>query len=535
MFCSLGRRGKAIISWLSLSCPCDPYLCPSDLCDCPCEVESLYPRPGWVELDPEVLWSQFTGVIKEAVQDAGLHMRQISGLGISTQRGTFITWHKRTGKPFHNFISWQDLRSAELVNSWNNSLLLKGIHVIFTVLHFFTGNDRYLAPSFLTFSTHQTSMKLSWVFKNIHEAEEAAKKNSCCFGTVDTWLLYRLTKGSMYATDYSNASSTGIFEPFTKCWNPTLSNLLSIPMSVYPPVKDTSCNFGSTDSEIFGVPIPIMAVVADQQSATFGECCFHPGDVKLTMGTGGFWNVNTGEHLFASRGTVLYRIGEKRDWSSGFSHQNVAVNHCLYPLIGWKIGEEVVYLTEGSVSDIGTAIQWAQDIELFTNVDETAEMAQSIADSQGVCFIPGFQVSGDDPYLCASFMGLKPSTNRNHLVRAILESLAFRNKLLYDIIEKKVHIPLQTIRADGGVSNNSFVMQMTSDLINKKIEKPANVDMSSLGAAFLAGLASGFWTDKEQLKKLRRVEAVFEPQKDSEEYKPAMDAWLQAMKHLPHW
>uniref|UniRef100_A0A8C9KR93 Glycerol kinase 5 n=1 Tax=Serinus canaria TaxID=9135 RepID=A0A8C9KR93_SERCA len=433
--------------------------------ECFLPVESLYPRPGWVELDPEVLWSQFIGVIKEAVHAAGLHMRQIAGLGISTQRGTFITWHKRTGKPFHNFISWQDLRSAELVNSWNNSLLLKVIHVIFTVLHFLTGNDRYLAPSFLTFSTHQASMKLSWVFKNIHEAEEAAKKNNCCFGTVDTWLLYRLTKGSVYATDYSNASATGIFEPFTKCWNPTLCNLLSIPVSIYPPVRDTSFNFGSTDSEIFGVPIPIMALVADQQSAMFGECCFHPGDVKLTMGTGGFWNVNTGEHLFASRGS-------------------------LYPLIGWKIGEEVVYLTEGSISDVGTAIKWALDIGNFK---------------------------------CTIF-----------LVGTLLREFGL-NKLLYDIIVKKVHIPLRTIRADGGVSNNSFVMQMTSDLINKKIEKPANVEMSSLGAAFLAGLASGFWTNKKQLKKLRRIEAVFEPQKDSEEYRPAMDAWLQAMKHSPHW
>ncbi|XP_047918843.2 putative glycerol kinase 5 isoform X3 [Anser cygnoides] len=473
------------------------------------KVESLYPRPGWVELDPEVLWSQFIGVIKEAVQAAGLHMRQVAGLGISTQRATFITWHKKTGKPFHNFISWQDLRSAELVNSWNRSLLLKVIHVIFTMLHFLTGNDRYLAPSFLTFSTHQTSMKLSWVFKNIPEADEAAKKNNCCFGTVDTWLLYRLTKGSVYATDYSNASSTGIFEPFTKCWNPTLSNLLSIPMSVYPPVKDTSFNFGSTDSEIFGVSVPIMSLVADQQSAMFGECCFHPGDVKLTMGTGGFWNINTGGNLYAS----------KRD---------------LYPLIGWKIGDEVVYITEGCMSDIGNAIKWAQDINLFTNVDETAEMARSIADSQGVCFVPGFQVSANDPCLCASFMGLKPTTSRNHLVRAILESVAFRNKQLYDTIVKKVHIPLQTVRADGGVSNNSFVMQMTSDLINKKIEKPANTDMSSLGAAFLAGLASGLWTDKEQLKKLRRIEAVFEPQKDLEEYRPAMDTWMQAVKRSLH-
>uniref|UniRef100_A0A8B9IJL3 Glycerol kinase 5 n=1 Tax=Anser cygnoides TaxID=8845 RepID=A0A8B9IJL3_ANSCY len=424
------------------------------------KVESLYPRPGWVELDPEVLWSQFIGVIKEAVQAAGLHMRQVAGLGISTQRATFITWHKKTGKPFHNFISWQDLRSAELVNSWNRSLLLKVIHVIFTVLHFLTGNDRYLAPSFLTFSTHQTSMKLSWVFKNIPEV--TAKKNNCCFGTVDTWLLV-----------------------------------------------NSGFNFGSADSEIFGVPVPIMSLVADQQSAMFGECCFHPGDVKLTMGTGGFWNINTGGNLYAS----------KRD---------------LYPLIGWKIGDEVVYITEGCMSDIGNAIKWAQDINLFTNVDETAEMARSIADSQGVCFVPGFQVSANDPCLCASFMGLKPTTSRNHLVRAILESVAFRNKQLYDTIVKKVHIPLQTVRADGGVSNNSFVMQMTSDLINKKIEKPANTDMSSLGAAFLAGLASGLWTDKEQLKKLRRIEAVFEPQKDLEEYRPAMDTWMQAVKRSLH-
>ncbi|XP_069720852.1 glycerol kinase 5 [Phaenicophaeus curvirostris] len=474
------------------------------------KVESLYPCPGWVEIDPEVLWSQFVGVIKEAVQAAGLHMRQIAGLGISTQRATFITWHKRTGKPFHNFISWQDLRSAELVNSWNKSFLLKVIHVIFTVLHFLTRSDRYAAASFLTFSTHQTSMKLSWVFKNIHEAEEAAKRNNCCFGTVDTWLLYRLTKGSVYATDYSNASATGIFDPFTRCWNSGLCYLLSLPMSIYPPVKDTSFNFGSADAEIFGVPVPIMAMVADQQAAVFGECCFHPGDVKVTMGTGGFWNVNTGEHLFASQ----------KD---------------LYPLIGWKIGKEVAYLTEGCMTDIGTAIKWAQDINLFTNVDETEKMAQSVADSQGVCFVPGFQVSMNDPYLCASFTGLKPSTTRNHLVRAILESVAFRNKQLYDIIVKKVRIPLQTIRADGGVSNNSFVMQMTSDLINKKIEKPANADMSSLGAAFLAGLASGFWTDKEQLKKLRQIEAVFEPQKDFEEYRPAMDTWLQAMKRSSHW
>uniref|UniRef100_A0A8C3BFP1 Glycerol kinase 5 n=1 Tax=Cairina moschata TaxID=8855 RepID=A0A8C3BFP1_CAIMO len=443
------------------------------------KVESLYPHPGWVELDPEVLWSQFIGVIKEAVQ---------------------AVCPVQSHPSFHRVVSCPELKT-------NCFILKQVIHVIFTMLHFLTGNDRYLAPSFLTFSTHQTSMKLSWVFKNIPEADEAAKKNNCCFGTVDTWLLYKLTKGSVYATDYSNASSTGIFEPFTVC---AIEKKLCCYLILLFPQHIFSDTSNSSEVHPTCWCIWLAWQVADQQSAMFGECCFLPGDVKLTMGTGGFWNINTGGNLYAS----------KRD---------------LYPLIGWKIGDEVVYITEGCMSDTGNAIKWAQDINLFTNVDETAEMARSIVDSQGVCFVPGFQVSANDPYLCASFMGLKPTTSRSHLVRAILESVAFRNKQLYDIIVKKVHIPLQTVRADGGVSNNSFVMQMTSDLINKKIEKPANTDMSSLGAAFLAGLASGLWTDKEQLKKLRRIEAVFEPQKDLEEYRPAMDTWMQAVKRSLHW
>ncbi|KAH1165663.1 hypothetical protein KIL84_023222 [Mauremys mutica] len=442
------------------------------------KVETLYPHLGWVELDPEVLWTQFMDVIKEAVQAAGLQMNQIAGLGISTQRGTFITWNKKTGKPFHNFISWQDLRAADLVNSWNRGLILKVIHVISTMLHFLTRSDQYVIASSLTFTTQHVSLRLSWVLQNITEVQQAANENNCCFGTIDTWLLYKLTKGSVYATDYSNASSTGVFDPFQMCWSSFLSKLFSIPMSIYPPVEDTNHSFGSVDAEIFGVPIPIVALVADQQAAMFGECCFHAGDVKLTMGTGIFWDVNTGNHLHTP------------------------------------------------------------SADLFTSVDETARMARSVVDSEGVCFVPSFsglQVPVNDPCACASFMGLKPSTTRNHLIRAMLESIAFRNKQLYDTIVKEVRVPLTNIRADGGVSNNSFVMQMTSDLINKKIDKPVNTDMSCLGAAFLAGLALGFWTDKEQLKKLRRTEIVFEPQRDSGEYKLAVDNWTKAVQRSLNW
>ncbi|KAM5279206.1 glycerol kinase 5 isoform 2-T2 [Hipposideros larvatus] len=433
------------------------------------KVESLYPQIGWVEIDPDILWLQFVAVIKESVKAAEIEMNQIVGLGISTQRATFIMWHKKTGKHFHNFITWQDLRAIELVKSWNTSLTMK--------------------------------------------VQKAIEEENCCFGTVDTWLLYKLTKGSEFATDFSNASTTGLFDPYEMCWSTLITSLLSIPLSLLPPVRDTSYNFGSVDEEIFGTPIPIMALVADQQSAMFGECCFQTGDVKLTMGTGTFLDINTGNNPQQSVG--------------GF-----------YPLIGWKIGQEVVCLAEGNAGDTGTAIKWAQQLDLFTDAAETETMAKSLEDSEGVYFVPSFnglQAPLNDPYACASFMGLKPSTSKYHLVRAILESIAFRNKQLYEVMQKEIHIPVTNIRADGGVCKNSFVMQMTSDLINENIDRPVHLDMSCLGAAYLAGLAVGFWTDKEELKKLRKTEMVFKPQKKWHEYEMSMENWVKAVKRSMNW
>ncbi|XP_047303854.1 glycerol kinase 5 isoform X3 [Homo sapiens] len=274
-----------------------------------------------------------------------------------------------------------------------------------------------------------------------------------------------------------------------------------------------SHNFGSVDEEIFGVPIPIVALVADQQSAMFGECCFQTGDVKLTMGTGTFLDINTGNSLQQTTG--------------GF-----------YPLIGWKIGQEVVCLAESNAGDTGTAIKWAQQLDLFTDAAETEKMAKSLEDSEGVCFVPSFsglQAPLNDPWACASFMGLKPSTSKYHLVRAILESIAFRNKQLYEMMKKEIHIPVRKIRADGGVCKNGFVMQMTSDLINENIDRPADIDMSCLGAASLAGLAVGFWTDKEELKKLRQSEVVFKPQKKCQEYEMSLENWAKAVKRSMNW
>ncbi|KAM8953753.1 glycerol kinase 5 [Pelodytes ibericus] len=477
------------------------------------KIEVLYPRHGCVEIDPEGLWKQFVNVVKGAVKDAEIQITQVASLGISTQRATFINWNKKSGEPFHNFISWQDLRAAELVSSWNGSMLLKAVHGSCRCLYFFTRRKRFLAASLINFTTQHVSLRLAWVFQNMPEVRQAAEDGNCCFGTIDTWLLYKLTNCTVHATDYSNASGTAIFDPYLMEWSSFLCSLLSIPLSILPRVEDTSYDFGVTDSSIFGAPIPIRALVADQQAAMFGQCCFDVGDVKLTMGTGTFMAINTGNTL----------------------HTSI---EGLYPLIGWKIGNELVCLAEGNASDTGTAIKWAQELSLFTDIADTEAMAKSVSDCGGIYFVPSFtglQAPVNDPYACASFMGLKPSTTKSHLVRAILESVAFRNKQLYNTVLRETSIPISQIRADGGVSNNSFVMQMTADLFGQTIDKPEHTDMSSLGAAFLAGLAVGVWKNKEELKKLRTTEVLFEPQTKWKDYRTSMETWELALQRCANW
>ncbi|XP_061098846.1 putative glycerol kinase 5 isoform X2 [Conger conger] len=378
---------------------------------CSKKVTLIYPAPGWVEMDPEALWQSFVAVVKGAVQESGLQMGQMEALGISTQRSTFTTWHRKTGQPFHNFISWQDLRSAELVGTWNRSCTMKAIHGVMKMLHVLTRQKRFQAASMVVFSTQHVTMRLAWILQHCAEVRHAVAEGNCCFGTIDTWLLYKLSKGSFHVTDYSNASSTGMYDSYQMCWSSLLCSLVSLPMSILPTVVDTGQNYGPSDPSIFGVPISIMSVMADQQAAMFGECCFNTGDVKITMGTGTFLDINTGNKPHAS-------------WAG------------LYPLVGWKIGPEVVFLAEGNSADTGTAIKWACGLDLFSDVKETEALASSVEDSDGVCFVPSFsglQAPLNDPGACASFMGLKPSTTKSHLVRAILESLAFRNKQLYDI------------------------------------------------------------------------------------------------------
>ncbi|XP_029308930.1 glycerol kinase 5 isoform X2 [Cottoperca gobio] len=488
---------------------------------CTTMIVPSYPEVGYVEMDPDALWEGFITVVKGAVQDAGVQMCQINSLGIATQRGTFTTWDRRTGTPFHNFISWQDRRSAELVKSWNTSCTMTAIHGVMKVLYFLTGQKRMLAASLIVFTTQHVTFRLVWVLTHYKQVCQAVAEGNCCFGTIDTWLLFKLTKGQVHATDYSNASSTGFFDSYQMCWSGFLSHLVSVPLSIFPKVENTDHYFGSTDPSFFGVSIPIMSVMADQQAAMFGECCFEVGDVKITMGTGTFMDIHTGSKPHTS--------------SAG-----------LYPLVGWKIGSELVYLAEGSSADTGTAIQWAQDLDLFSDVQQTSDMAYSVSDSDGVCFVPSFsglQAPLNDPTACASLMGLKPSTTKSHLVRAILESVAFRSKQLYEIMLRETHIPITKIRVDGGVSSNDFVMQLTADLFGRKLARPQRYEMSCLGAAFVAGLGVGFWRSREELKKLQRTDDEFLPQwapkgggcSPSRKYISVLQSWERALKRSMNW
>uniref|UniRef100_A0AAQ5Y5M3 Glycerol kinase 5 n=1 Tax=Amphiprion ocellaris TaxID=80972 RepID=A0AAQ5Y5M3_AMPOC len=440
---------------------------------CATKVVPLYPEVGHVEMDPDDLWKGFISVVKGAVQDAGVQMRQIEALGISTQRGTFTTWDRKTGVPFHNFISWQDQRTADLVKSWNRSCTMKAIHSVMKMVYFLTRQKRSLAASLIVFSTQHVTFRLVWALTH-----------------------YKQVCGCVHATDYSNASATGIFDSYQMCWSGFLSSLVSLPLSIFPKM-------------------------ADQQAAMFGECCFDVGDVKITMGTGTFMDINTGSK----------------------PHTSVAG---LYPIVGWKIGSEVVYLAEGNAADTGTAIRWAQKLELFSDVTETSAMAYSVSDSDGVCFVPSFsglQAPLNDPKACASLMGLKPSTTKSHLVRAILESVAFRNKQLYETMLRETRIPITKIRVDGGVSSNDFVMQLTADLFGRKVARPQHNEMSCLGAAFVAGLGVGFWRSREELKKLQSTDTMFLPQgaakegagSTSREYIPILQSWERALRRSMNW
>ncbi|KYR01310.1 hypothetical protein DLAC_02030 [Tieghemostelium lacteum] len=473
-------------------------------------------KPGYIEQDPIQLWEACKIVVKESIANSpasGDKITLIKSIGITNQRSTFLTWRRDNGKPLHNLITWQDSRSSEICKNANNSVALKGIHGATKFAHLFTGKPRFLAASNIEFSTAHSSTRLAWVLENLPEAKQAAKEGQMLFGTIDTWLLWNLTGGKQHATDYSNISATGLYDPFEMVYNSVVFYLFNIPYNIMPKVYDTSYHYGNTIEELFGIEIPINALAGDQQSAMFGECCFQEGDTKFTIGTGCFVDINTGSQARAS--------------SFG-----------MYPIIGWKIGSEINYLMEGKGMAAGTVVDWAQSFGMFNDPWETSEMANSVPHSQGVVFVPaltGLAPPQNDSLARGLIIGLTPSTKREHVVRALLESFGFRCKELVDGIVSDGYTKIKKIVADGGVCQNDFVMQFISDICGFKVDRAAHPEMTAAGVCMLSGLNIGFWKSKDELVQLRQSSKIFECKMSKDQRKLLFKRWQRAVKRCQNW
>ncbi|XP_015592528.1 putative glycerol kinase 5 [Cephus cinctus] len=476
------------------------------------KVELLYPKPGYVEIDPDQLWSAIQRVVKNAIHESRVEAGSIACLGISTQRGSFTTWNFETGKHYHRFITWKDLRADMMVKEWNSSMTMRGLRTGAHLLYVLSRSKRFLAGSVLKLMNTQMTLRLTWALQHVPGLNEAAINGRAVFGGVDCWLLYKLT--GKHITDASSASATGLFDPFTMQWAGWALNLFKLPRNIFPKVVDTAGAFGNVSKDIFGAEIPICCSMADQAASLFGSGCFQPGDLKVTMGTGTFVNVNTGNEPHAS--------------VTG-----------LYPLVGWRLGSELVYVVEGASNDTGTLIEWAKSLGIITQPSETSDLANSVLDSDGVYFVPAFsglQAPINDQTAAAGFLGVKPTSGRAHLVRSLLESLAFRILLLYDSLRHETRYTYRKIRVDGGVSRNDFLMQLLADLTGLEVERATSSEMSILGIAFLAGLQQGIWKNREELLKLRHVEKCFKPNEERRlQYQPIVSQWKRALDRFKDW
>ncbi|XP_066603652.1 putative glycerol kinase 5 [Prorops nasuta] len=482
------------------------------ICSVAQKVELLYPKPGYVEIDPDHLWMLIEDVMRRAVVESNVDPKAIVSMGISTQRATFTTWSLTTGKYYHRFVTWKDLRADSLVNEWNNSLTMRGVRIGSNILYTLLRNKRFLAGSVFKFMNTQITLRLVWVLQNVAGLREAAIKGEAVFGGVDSWIMYKLT--GKHITDVSNASATGLFDPFEMQWASWAQTLLKLPPSMFPEVVDTARDFGVTPKNILGEEIPITCLMADQAASLYGSGCFQPGDLKVTMGTGSFINVNTGNGPHAS--------------VTG-----------LYPLVAWRMDNELTYVVEGSSNDTGTFIEWAKYAGVIKNEAETIDLVNSVDDSDGVYFVPAFsglQAPINDHCAATGILGVKPTTKNAHIVRSLLESLVFKVILLYESICSETSFSYHKIRVDGGVSKNDFIIQLLADLTGLEVERAVSTEMSIAGVGFIAGLQTGVWECKEDLIKFRKIDQTFKPNNEVRlGYEPVYSEWKRAIKRFGKW
>lgn len=459
------------------------------------EFTQYFPKNGWVEQNPNEIWSSQLAVMVEAMAAKGIESTQLAAIGITNQRETTIVWDRETGEPVYNAIVWQCRRTADEIerlksNGYEEKIKRK------------TG----LIPD-----PYFSATKIAWILDHVEGARKKAENGQLLFGTVDTWLIYKLTKGKVHATDCTNASRTMLFDIHNLKWDDELLELMRVPSSMLPQVKDSSELIGYTDESVFGGVVPIAGVAGDQQAALFGQCCFNEGEAKNTYGTGCFLLMNTGSNVVESKNGLLTTIAS-------------------------RINGKVTYALEGSVFVAGAAIKWLRDeMKLIEKAEDTYELAMSVKDSNGVYVVPAFTGLGApywDAYARGAVFGLSRGTSRAHFVRATLESLAYQSMDVIRAMEEDAVVPLSSLRVDGGASANDFLMQFQSDLLGAEILRPKMIETTALGAAYLAGLGVGYYKDMNEIKSNVCIEKRFMPAIDQTCRTRLYAGWKQAVTRV---
>ena len=462
------------------------------------EFTQIYPKAGWVEHDAMEIWSTQMGVAQEALLKINCTHDDIEAIGITNQRETTVVWDRETGVPIYNAIVWQCRRTAEYCDSLKEAGY----------------SEKIRKKTGLLIDAYFSGTKLRWILENVPGAREKAESGKLLFGTIETWLIWKLTEGKVHVTDYSNASRTMMFNINTLDWDEEILEILDIPRCMLPEPKPSSYIYGRSSENIFGGAIPIAGAAGDQQAALFGQTCFLPGEGKNTYGTGCFLLVNTGE-------------------------KPVFSNNGLVTTIAWGIGGKVYYAMEGSVFVCGAAIQWLRDeLDILEKAADSEKMALSVPDSNGVYVVPAFVGLGApywDPYARGAVLGITRGANKNHLVRATLESMAYQTKDLIDAMAEDMGKNIETLKVDGGASANNFLMQFQSDILGCQVKRPRCIETTSLGAAYLAGLATGYWKNKEDVIENWQVDRIFKPNMDAGKKEELLSGWKKAVGCVRGW
>ena len=456
------------------------------------EFTQYFPQPGWVEHNPNEIWSSQASVIAEAISSIDINGLDIAGIGITNQRETTIVWDVDTEEPIYNAIVWQDRRTSEFCDELKAQGLTDKIH----------------EKTGLIIDAYFSGTKIKWILDNVPGARKRAEMGKLRFGNVDSWLVWRLTRGEVHVTDVSNASRTMLFNIHDLKWDEELMKLLDIPMSMMPAVKSSSEVYGHTKTTIFAHEVPISGIAGDQQAALFGQMCIEPGSIKNTYGTGCFVMLNTGSRPVMSKNNLLTTIA-------------------------WKIDDDVVYALEGSIYVGGSVVQWLRDgLGFITSSSEVEDLASTVPDSGGVYFVPaltGLAAPYWDQYARGTIVGITRGTTRAHIARAALDGIAFQTYDIAQAMAKDMNASLTELKVDGGASRNNLLMQSQADILGIKVVRPRITETTALGAAYLAGLAVGFWKNVDEIKSQWQVERCFEPIADSKEIEAAKAGWADAI------